>query len=162
MAVPVPLIRSFFQVPVYLAPFALVRCPDHRHWLPLVPTGQWDQVRLQLTSNAFFNAMGCLFLNSVLPWQQWPWKLAALIDPGVPENQRVLVAREFLLLKDRPCCVDIGFSMKLLQKANTIGDLMSQETLSMISRSFARCPVSNILSEDRFARSGHATRSSTN
>ena len=45
--------------------------------------------------------------------QEWPYRLAKILDPHVPFESKVDLVRQFLSASD--CCCDKGFSIPLQQ-----------------------------------------------
>jgi hypothetical protein len=63
---------------------------------------------------------------------EWPWKLALLAFPGVPEEVRRLIAQELLdLIARRPCCVPL-FAREFASLYPTLEQMLSVQAAATI------------------------------
>ena len=88
--------------------------------------------------------------------QQFPWLLAALLDPDVPQRQREDLLSSFFALS--PCCLEPGTALPLKQKFAPVGlscldrgSTFQQTLLCMFSSK-----STNVELENNFARSSSA------
>ena len=57
------------------------------------------------------------------PLESWPWRLASLVDPRVPDTTKTTVATEFMSAK--ACCLPFGFARRLQARIGSVGGLLS-------------------------------------
>lgn len=130
----------------------LLANPGHTHWIPIAsqePGQAWCQKSLDTMATASIKYMGHVFMRCVSPFREWPWRLVGLLH----EHLRDTVAADVVSLN--PCCVPVtdGFTLQFKQKFPSQEAALSAEAVLFVKDSFALCAASNIITEDRFARS---------
>lgn len=79
----------------------------------------------------------------------YPWKLVALVDTRLDDSERLAICEKFK--KARHCCLDEGFSSRLLQRVAPQQLLMGQQFHGVIV-ALSHQKVQNAEIEDNFAR----------
>lgn len=97
-----------------------------------------------------------LWRRLIVPYQCYPFCLAALADPRLAESEHIALARQFLLSK--PCCRDNGFSARLRSQMNLVEDLMNGGRLCGCITLLSHHKVTNIEIENNFARALSASK----
>lgn len=109
------------------------------------------------TSIVFFSV--CLVMSHLwrrlhLTYCQWPWRLAALVDPRLDGNEREEIGKSFFRAKNR--CLDRGCSRPLQSILET--DTSLQDRYISVARSISVQKVTNSQIENNFARAASASR----
>lgn len=101
----------------------------------------------------------CVLLVATSGWRRlhvqyrmWPWRLVCLIDPRVSQQSKDQVCSAFS--RARPCCLDIGCSVRLrsqLREDMDVKKLLQEEFRSVID-SLSVQKVTNSQIENNFAR----------
>jgi hypothetical protein len=128
---------------------------DDDYWLVLRPADGWTQETLQHAINTTLTMFGSLHMRLIRIFEFWPLCLWRLAKPGMSVASRM----EFLRTQFRPaqvCCLD-SFSRFVKESAACDDDLVLPDGVwrRKLQAAFERCPCTNILSEDRFARARH-------
>ena len=126
-------------------------------WGPVVlvfgPVAQWSQTRLRMARRSFCVVIGQLWRKLLHPWTQYPWKLAALVDPGSSPAQKHSCANE--LFADPVCCLD-GFARKLRDQVGQPEALLADESIiEFLHAVFERVVPTSTFVERMFARLTH-------
>ena len=125
-------------------------------WLILRKMGQgWGDKAMQLGVDAVLRMIGGLFMRLVLPYQGPPWNLWPLASAETSQNERAELIKS-TLLQACPNCLD-PFAMHFKRCAESQVDLAGDDAAArrVLQAAFKQCPCTNILSEDRFARSSN-------
>ena len=64
------------------------------------------------------------------PCMKWPFLLARMYDPRLPEETRKAAAEEFLAA--RQCCLDTGFALKLRKRCSSTSALFEKKTKAFV------------------------------
>ena len=132
---------------------ALLHNMSHLEWGPAElasgPVSSWSQPRLRITRRCFCIVIGQLFLKLIYPWTQYPWRLAALIDPEETRQQRAACAAD--LFTDHSCCLDC-FARKLKETQGSPDSVQESEVLCFLEAAFERVVPTSTFVERMFAR----------
>ena len=123
-------------------------------WKPFATATKWSKDAKALAGTIGLRLMGHLYLRSVLPFKFYPWRLAKVVNPVVPERERDVVLQEFVEMDQTSCecCLDQGFSAKIWRMMQAAGT-DSHQVLQVLWEGFQSAPLSNVPVENRFARS---------
>lgn len=91
-----------------------------------------------------------------VPYSQWPWRLVALEDNRLDDDERGMISRSFF--HANTCCLDKGFSQPLQGVLETHSCLLGQGKYSNIPKALSIQKVTNSEIENNFARALSASR----
>ena len=126
-----------------------------------------DCLRLFISTRHTYFMFGLCAQKDKQVWELWPWPLAKLLNPACSAEEKDSVRAAWRDMN--ACCPppNDGLSWVL----HTIGrdDLMDENLLQLLRDVFQQTPLTNIITEDRFARhrrhaqqsGGHAATPST-
>jgi len=126
------------------------------YWAPLLEKSAWTCRKLQLVFNSICRVVCSLFLKNVYPYWQWPFRLARFDEDDLSDEAAESLAEEI----EHGCedCLDKGLTARLKKKYPTKDRIRCRDCKEQISDTFERAPLSNVLTEDRLARSGVGKR----
>ena len=132
---------------------AMLRASDQHHcrmWgvLYRLFDDKWPEEFLRQARSATLVVMGNVWRRLVVEYENYPWCLAAAVDPSVPQNERETVAKAFYNAKE--CCLDSGFGRPLRAKIPQ-SSFFRPENQSFIYFAFARTVCSTAFVECMFA-----------
>ena len=123
----------------------------HQSWRPLAGSDRaWTPELYHLASVPMWVMAGHLHKRFVLPVHQWPLRLGQLVVDGATEETRAAIARDFC------SCVHCGPFANAVRRSRGIAcpaDVLSPGCLSFFKDVFEAVPVTNVRSEQAFARS---------
>lgn len=102
-------------------------------------------------------AATCLWRRLVVPYQQFPWRLAALADSRLQPHEHDTVARQFL--QSHPCCLDQSFSMRFKSVLQSAEQLKQGGRYHGVIQVLSHNKVINAEVECNFARANAQKRS---
>ena len=89
-------------------------------------------------------------------YSSYPWKLAQIANPLLPQQKALEMATDFLSAKE--CCLDEGFSLRLRRLANNPESLLQGGPLHPLLELLSAQKPLNAEIEDNFARHNSAAR----
>ena len=128
----------------------LLGAPRSAFWLPLCGIQGWTRILKTQVFAAALLMVGHLWLRLVRRFETWPWLLVRLVCPDATAQERQEIATRLLEASD--CCLDPGLARPLKHAVASQDELLSEEYLAFLTDAFAHCPVSNMPTEFRFAR----------
>lgn len=134
--------------------FALLDDLGGDHWFLLREPHGWNDETLQLAFDSMLILAASVHMRMVLRFHLFPWRLRFALEGA--HMQKATIASELMDSCDE--CLDAGFSQKI--KALVVDDRRADlieptgQAHKVVKAAFCRCRVSNVLSEDRFARAG--------
>ena len=105
---------------------------------------------LYLISFCMLSICTNVWARLVLPYSGFPWKLAALANPGLTDAEADSIVNEFL--RAGACCLDTGFSARLRRQVSNPSDLKRGGRLFSVVELLTHQKVLNAKIEDTFAR----------
>lgn len=87
-------------------------------------------------------------------YSQWPWRLAALQDPRLSNDEKALICKQFFNAKD--CCLDRGVSQPLQRVLEEPSDLTGR--MAPVPESISITKIVNAQIENNFARACSASK----
>ena len=103
------------------------------------------------------DATASMWRRQVLIYTMFPWKLLAILDPDISEEEAVALVKEFLGLWE--CCCDDGVTLVWLRqfgKQTALHLLQAGSSFRAALLLLALSKVTNIEIEDNFARASTA------
>ena len=130
----------------------LVHQPASFCWDPAVlafgPVCSWNQERLRITRRTLCMVIGQCWRKLVYPFQQYPWALAPLVDPGATTEEKNACVQTLFSCKD--CQLD-AFARQLRDTVPA-HEVLEPDTLKFLEAVLQRVVPTSTFIERVFAR----------
>lgn len=111
--------------------------------------GQWPEDIILLVRSGALLVMGSMWRRLVLPFEQWPWKLALVFDTRLSLVERETIAEDWF--NTPRCCLDPGLSRKVKSRLRSWRELFDQPVQQFLKHMFLRAVLSTAYVECQFA-----------
>ena len=111
---------------------------------------------LQKAAWSVLTVLGETFVRLVLPYLEYPWRLARLCNPALDREAKLNLVKQFRRAKEEK--LDVGFSLRLRSAVNSVDDLLPGGRFEGVIRLLSITKVINVEIEDNFARAAAMRR----